>query len=74
MWKNNNRFKKLKIKLKKRKEKKEETPQNCKSPVQRQRFMTTIKNVTEGKKEKQLINLIGFHSANKTTFQLSSKM
>ena len=73
MWKNNNRFKKLNIKIK-RKEKKRKIPQNCKCPMQRQRFMTTIKNVTEGKKEKQLINLIGFHSANKTTFQLSSKM
>ena len=51
-------FKKLKIKRKKRKKKQEErkkekrkTPQNCKSPTQRQRFITTIKNVTEGKKK-----------------------
>ena len=40
--KNNNRFKKLK-----RGEKKKKggggTPQNCKSPMQRQRFITTIK-------------------------------
>ena len=54
-----NRFKELKFKIiKKRKEKykkikqeeeirKRKTPQNCKSPMQRQRFITTIKNVTE---------------------------
>ena len=33
-----------KLKLKKEKKK---TPQNCKSPMQRQRFITTIKNMTE---------------------------
>ena len=45
----NNKFRKLK--LKKRKErKKRKTPQNCKSPAQSQRFITTIKNVTDGKK------------------------
>ena len=27
--------------------KKRKTPQNCKSPTQRQRFITTIKSVTE---------------------------
>ena len=32
----------IKIKIKKR-EKKRKTPQNCKSPAQRQRFMTTVK-------------------------------
>ena len=42
------------------------TPQNCRSPMQRQRFMTTIKNVTEQKKKKKLKSLIGFLSANKT--------
>ena len=45
-------LKKLKIKIiKKRKEKKwkkkGKTPQNCKNPMQRQKFITTIKNVTE---------------------------
>ena len=39
--KNSNRFKKLE---------KRKTPQNCRSPRQRQRFITTIKNVTEGEK------------------------
>ena len=54
--------KKLKFKLKRenKKEKKKEeenrkkerkTPQNCKSPMQRQRFITTVKNVTEGTKQ-----------------------
>ena len=43
--KNNNRCKKLKLKKKIRK-----TPQNCKNPIERQRFITTVKNVTEGKK------------------------
>ena len=42
------------------------TPQNCKSPTQRQRFITTIKNVTEKKKKKIIKSLIRFHSANKT--------
>ena len=42
--------------------KERKTPQNCKSPMQRQRLMTTIKNVTEDKKTK---SLIGFLSANK---------
>ena len=45
--KNNNRFKKLKNKILKRK-----TPKNCKSPMQRQGFITTIKNVTEKEKKK----------------------
>ena len=48
-------FKKLKIKIIKRKKREEErkkgkkrkTPQNCKSPMQRQGFITTIENVTE---------------------------
>ena len=54
---NNNRFKILKIKIikkrkekngrRKKKKKKRKTPQNRKSPVQRHRFITTIKNVTE---------------------------
>ena len=58
MQKKYNRFKKLKIKIiKKRKEKKmkeerkkggkRKTPQNCKSPMQMQRFITTIENMTE---------------------------
>ena len=38
------------------------TPQNCRSPTQRQRFITAIKNVTE-KKKKKLKSLIRFHSA-----------
>ena len=62
----------MKLLKKREKEKKEEerkkgrkmkTPENCKSPMQRQRFTTTIKNVTEGKKK--LKSLIRFHSANK---------
>ena len=56
----NNRFKKLNFK----KEKKRKTPQNCKSPTYRQRFLTTIKNVTE---KKNLKTLIGFLTANKST-------
>ena len=67
--KNNSRFfKKLKVKIKKKREKykKEKkimkTPQNCRSPTQRQRFITAIKNVTE-KKKKKLKSLIRFHSA-----------
>ena len=46
-----NSFLKIKI-IKKRgeKKKKRKTPQNCKSPMQRQRFITTIKNVTEKEK------------------------
>jgi len=40
-------------------EKKRKTPQNSKSPTQRQRFMTTIKNVTEEKeKNVQKLNWI----------------
>ena len=50
MWKNNNRFKKLKLKKEKRKKKKRKTPQLGKSPTRKQRFMTTIKNVAEGEK------------------------
>ena len=57
--KNNNSFKK--IFKEKRKEK--NVPQNCKSPTQRQRFIRTIKSVTE-KKKKKLKSLIRFHSAN----------
>ena len=53
---------KIKIKKEKRKFKKRKTPQNCKSPTQRQRFVTTIKNVTE---KKNLKRLIRFHSNNK---------
>jgi len=34
------------------KKKKRKTPQNCKSPMERQRFSTTIKNVTEKNKKK----------------------
>ena len=63
MQKNNNRLKKLKVKNieKKKKWKKNEkrkketnkqknkrkTPQNCKSPTQMQRFITTLKSLTE---------------------------
>ena len=69
MQKKYNRFKKLEIKIIKKteeernKDRKREPPQNCKSPMQRQRFITTIKNVTEGKKKVK--SLIGFHSASK---------
>ena len=41
-------------------------PQNCKSPTYWQRFIITIKNVTERKKKK-LKSLIRFHSTNKKT-------
>ena len=57
MQKKENRFKKMKITKKrkekklKKKEKKRKTPQNCKSPTQRQRFITTVKNMTEGEKK-----------------------
>ena len=66
MQKNNDRLKKLK--RKKKKKKVWETPQNCKSPVQRQRFITTaVKIVTEKNKQKQknLKSLIRFQSGNK---------
>ena len=43
-------FKKFKIK-KKREKKKRKTPQNCKSPTQSQRLMTTIKNLIERKEQ-----------------------
>ena len=43
---------------------KRKTPQNRKTPTQRQRFITTIKNVTEKEREKKkLKSLGGFHSA-----------
>ena len=58
--KNNNRFKKLK-------EKKRKAPQNYNNSMQRQRFITTIKNVTEKKKKKIIKSLIRFHSGNKIT-------
>ena len=50
--KNNIMFKKLKIRIiKKRKEKnirrKRKTLQNCKSPTQREKFIKTVKSVTE---------------------------
>ena len=55
-----------KLKLKKKREKKRKTPQNCKSPMYRQRFITAIKTVTEKKKKKKkLKSSIRFHSANK---------
>ena len=55
MYKKYNRFKKLKVKIinkeeRKKMEEERKTPQNCKSPIQRQKFIITIKNVTEGKK------------------------
>ena len=41
-------------------------PQNCKSPTQRQRFITTMKNeIEKGKKKKRLERLVEFYSANK---------
>ena len=43
--------------------KKRKTPQSCKSPTQRQKFITTIKNVNEEKKK--IKNLFGFLSTNK---------
>ena len=36
-----------KLKFKKERKKKRKTPQNCKSPMQRQRCIATIKSVTE---------------------------
>jgi len=44
-----------KLKVKKKK-KKRQTQQTCKSPMQRQRFITAIKNVTEGEKKAQKPN------------------
>ena len=71
MQKKNSRSKKLKLKFKKRKggwgKKGKKTPQNCKSPMQRHRFMTTINSVTEEnetKEKKKLKSLIGFLIAN----------
>ena len=49
------------LKLKEEKRKKGKNTQNCKSPMQRQRFMTTIKNMTE--KKKNLKSLIRFYNA-----------
>ena len=43
--------------------KRKKSPQNYKSPTQSQWFITTIKNVTE--KKKNLRNLIRFPSASK---------
>ena len=63
MQQKNNRFKKIKIK--KEKERKEKISQTCKSPMQRQGFIYTIKKVTEEKRKKKLKSLIRFHSANK---------
>ena len=60
MQENNIRFKNLK----KRKFKKRKTPPKSKSPTQRQRFITIIRNVTE-RKRKKLKTLTGFLSANK---------
>ena len=51
----------FKNKIKKERKKKREIAQNCKSPTQRQRFMTMIKNVTK----KKVQSLIGYVSANK---------
>ena len=53
----------LEIKIRKREREREKRPQNCKSPIQRQRFMTTIKNVTEekGKKKAQKLNWISYY-------------
>ena len=45
--KNYKKEKKMEEKVKKKKKKKRKTPQNCKSPMQKQRFITTIKSVTE---------------------------
>ena len=39
--------KEKKMEEERKKGKKRTTPQNCKSTMQRQRFMTTIENVTE---------------------------
>ena len=48
-----------------------ERKENCKNSKQRQKFIATIKNVTE---EKKLKNLIGFLSANKIdNYNISGK-
>ena len=52
MYKKYNRFKKLKVKIinkeeRKKMEEERKTPQNCKSPIQMRRFITIIKSVTE---------------------------
>ena len=56
MQKKYNRFEKLKIKIIKKekrkkwkKKEKRKTPQNCKGPMQRQRFINAIKNATKKK-------------------------
>ena len=51
MYKKYNRFLKIKIKKKRKENKKRKTPKSCKSPTQEQRFITTIKNVTEEKEK-----------------------
>ena len=38
------------MKKKEKRKTRQKTPQNCKSPKKRQRFLTTVKNVTEEKK------------------------
>ena len=56
----------LKLKKKRKKgKKKRKIPQSCKSPTQRQRFITTIKNVTAGGAGGKRKSLIRFHSAKK---------
>ena len=57
-------LKKLKIEIKKRKGKRK-TAQNCKSPTERQGFVTPIKKCEREKKERKLKSLIRFHSADK---------
>ena len=42
--------------LKRNEKKKRKISQNCKSPIERQRFIITTKNVTEGKKKAQKLN------------------
>jgi len=52
--------------LKREKKRRRKTPQNCKSPTWRQKFITTIKKkmwLRAGKKK--LKRLIRFHSSNK---------
>ena len=51
MWKNNNRFKKLKIK-----KKKEKTPQNCKKPKVEADIYKNNKKCDCGKKKAQEFN------------------
>ena len=50
-----------------------QTPQTCKSPMQRQRFITAIKNVTEGEKKAQKPNQVSYCQQNQQLQQRGKK-